>query len=173
MKHKVFAVLTASVGLLMVSRAVFAHHSEAVYDKDHLVTVKGTILEHKFVNPHQLIRMKVKDANGQVVVWTLHANPPGALRDAGWTQNTLKPGDEVTASGWPYMSGLPAMSWLRIVKADGKAVPMSMGRKQFLKEYLDKHGKELPREEYEVYMKSIEGVTTQSRPLQAEVKSSK
>ena len=160
---KVGVVFSVAVGLLMASNSLVAHHSEAVYDKDHLVTVKGTITEHKLINPHQLIRMKVKDANGQFVVWTLHSSGAGSLRDVGWTQDTLKPGDEVTASGWPYKSGLPAISWLRIVKADGKAVPMTMGRKQFLGEYLAKHGSELPKEEYEVYKKSIEGVVPPAR----------
>ena len=160
---KVGVVFSVVVGLLMASNSLFAHHSEAVYDKDRLVTVKGIITEHKLINPHQLIRMKVKDANGQFVVWTLHSNPAGALRDAGWTQETLKPGDEVQASGWPYRSGLPAMSWLRILKADGTTVPMTMGRKQFLGEYLAKHGKELPKEEYEIYKKSIAGVIPPSR----------
>ena len=154
---------SVAVGLLMASNSLFAHHSEAVYDKDRLVTVKGTIVEHKLINPHQLIRIKVKDANGQFVIWTLHSNPAGMLREVGWTQDTLKPGDEVTVSGWPYRSGLPAMSWLRILKADGTTVPLTMNRKQFLGEYLQHHGNELPKEEYEIYKKSIAGVIPPSR----------
>jgi len=161
-KRKAGAFVSAAVGLLIASSSLFAHHSEAVYDKDRLVTVKGSIIEHKLINPHQLIRIKVKDANGQFAVWTLHSNPASSLREVGWTQDTLKPGDEVTATGWPYRSGLPAMSWLRIVKADGKEVPLTMGRKQFMAEYLAKHGKELPKEEYEIYKKSIEGVVPPS-----------
>ena len=88
----------------------------------------------------------------------------------GWTPDTLKPGDEVALTAYVCRDGRPCGSWVRIVKPDGKAVPLPNFKKEFLGEFLEKHGKELSREEYEVYKASIAGVVvrTSTPPPQAD-----
>ena len=71
MKNKLGAVFSVAVGLLMVTGSLWAHHSDAVYDQTRLVNSKGTITKHMFVNPHQVINMKVRDADGRVTKWTI------------------------------------------------------------------------------------------------------
>ena len=91
-------VFSVVVGLLMATGSLWAHHSEAMLDKENLVILKGTITRHDFVNPHQLFRMKVKDDNGQFAIWIIQATPPGALKRVGWTKKSLMPGDEVSVT---------------------------------------------------------------------------
>ena len=155
MKNRLGVVFSAVVGLLMVAGSLSAHHSEAVFDKEGLITLKGIVTQHEFVNPHALIHIKVKDANGQVTPWVLHGTPPSGFRAAGWTQDTVKPGDEVTVTGFPYKDGRPAMSWLRMVKADGTELPLPAFKKLLLGEFLQNHGNELSSEDYQLYKKSV------------------
>ncbi len=38
--------------LLSLPGALFAHHSNAAYDRDHQSKLKGTVVEFKWTNPH-------------------------------------------------------------------------------------------------------------------------
>ena len=155
MKNKREVIFSVVVGLIMASGSLFAHHSEALYDKERLHTLKGIVTRHALVNPHQLIFMKVKDANGQVKVWTLQGNPPSGTRPWGWTNDTLKPGDEITLTCFPCKDGRSCGTWMRIVKADGTELPLPGFKKRILAEFLQHHGLELSDEEYEIYKRSV------------------
>ena len=155
MKKKRGGGFSLTVALLMASGSLFAHHSESMLDKNHLVTIKGTIVEHGLVNPHQIIKMKVTDANGKVTLWTVQGTSVGQMRDIGWTRDSLKPGDEVTLTQYACKDGRPCGSWMRIVKADGTELAVPPFKKRMLGEFLQLHGLELSNEEYEIYKKSV------------------
>src|SRR5687767_2363479 len=127
MKNKFLVLLSLVVGLLMVPVPISAHHSDALFDRSRLIKIKGTVTKYAFINPHVQIYFKVKEANGQFRIWTTQANAPGPMRKEGWSPDTLKPGDEVTVWGFANMDGRPGMTWVRIVMADGKALPMTVG----------------------------------------------
>ncbi len=65
MGSKVLAVLAVAVGLLMGSGPLFAHHSTAIYDRQHETTVQGTVTALEFINPHVQIRFVVHDSLGE------------------------------------------------------------------------------------------------------------
>ena len=142
-------------GLVMTSSSLFAHHSEAMLNKNRLVTLRGTIAEHLLVNPHQLIKLKVTDANGNVTVWRIQGGSVQQYYEIGWKKDTLKPGEEVTVTGYANHDGSPGMCWMRIVKADGTEVPLDRFKKRMLGEYLQLHGHELSNEEYGIYKRSV------------------
>ena len=98
MKSKVLAVGAVVGGLLLGSGRVFAHHSNAVYDTQHPVTLTGTVTEFGFFNPHAIVHFQVKDDRGNVEEWVASTAPPNVLHRSGWTRNTIKPGDQVTLS---------------------------------------------------------------------------
>ena len=120
MKNKL-AVLAVSVGLFMVSVPMFAHHSTTMYDKEHPVTLTGTVKEFKFFNPHIQIHFEANDENGNVVTWVGTTGAPGMRlsRYHGWTRNTLKPGDEITVTGAPLKDGNKRILIHKIVGPDG------------------------------------------------------
>jgi len=37
---------------------VFAHHGGAAHDMSNLVTLKGTVTDSQFINPHSLVLMR-------------------------------------------------------------------------------------------------------------------
>ena len=92
------ALFAAAAALLpLLSHSIWAHHSGAIYDREHPITMSGTVTAFEFVNPHALIHFEVKDASGNLVKWVAISGPPQTLfRQDGWTKNTLKPGDKIT-----------------------------------------------------------------------------
>jgi hypothetical protein len=117
-KFALFAVLAAAA--LFVSAPVPAHHGEANYDTDKIVSVKGTVTDFQFINPHTLIAMDVKYDKGEIEKWNCEARSPGMLvRAGGWDKATLKVGDVITASGYRGKGGATVLRLNKIVLADG------------------------------------------------------
>jgi hypothetical protein len=85
-----------------VPLSAFAHHSFAVFfDAQKSVSLTGVVTEYKFVNPHGLIVLNVKNAAGVVEEWKIETNSPSILRRRGWAPDTLKAGETITGEGWP------------------------------------------------------------------------
>jgi len=101
MKRIAFLAVTAIVLSMSVDRA-YAHHSfAATYFVDQEITIKGTITQFMYRNPHSFVKVESKDANGQVTVWSVEWGGGAQLTQDHVTRDTLKPGDEVTISGNP------------------------------------------------------------------------
>jgi hypothetical protein len=62
----------------------------------------------------------VKDDSGTVTRWAIETDSPNALSRAGWARTTVKPGDEVTATGYPSKKGTMALRLVTLVLADGR-----------------------------------------------------
>src|SRR5882672_5856526 len=115
--------LTVAFAVLFISVPLRAHHGETNYDTEKVVSVKGTVTDFEFINPHVQIFMDVKNANGEIEKWSCEARSPIMLvRVGGWDKNTLKPGDVITATGFRARSGSPILRLQKIVLADGKVM---------------------------------------------------
>jgi hypothetical protein len=109
---------------LIVSAPVLAHHGETNYDTDKLVTVKATVTNFLFINPHVQIFMDEKNDKGEIEKWICEARSPAMLvRNGDWDKNTLKPGDVITAVGFRSKNGTNILRLKKIVLADGKELP--------------------------------------------------
>ena len=107
---------TASIMLLNVGDA---HHSiSGEFDNTRQVTVEGTVKDYKLINPHTYVVVAVSGERGSED-WTLTFGPATKLiRGSGWNENTLRPGDRVTATGRPAREGL-GLYLAELVKSDG------------------------------------------------------
>jgi uncharacterized protein YdeI (BOF family) len=85
--------------LLSLTSAVFAHHSNAGYDRDHQNRLKGTVVEFRWTNPHVQIVFDVKGRAGAVQRWIGEGPSPNQMIENGWAKKTLKPGDRVSIFG--------------------------------------------------------------------------
>ncbi|MCH6545828.1 MAG: hypothetical protein IH796_07480 [Deltaproteobacteria bacterium] len=122
MKNKVLAVVSVTVGLLLASGPMFAHHSSAMYDADHPVTLAGTVTEFRFINPHVQIHFEVQDENGKVVKWMAGSESPVRLFREGWNKETLKPGDQIIMTCAPAKDGRKICNLVRIVGPNGQVL---------------------------------------------------
>jgi hypothetical protein len=122
MRKTVVMVFMVAVGLLTVSGPSLAHHANAVFDVGKRITVKGTVTEWFWANPHCLLRLEVKDANGQVVNWVAETQAPPNMIPWGWSKQSFKPGDDVTLTLEPVKNGQPLGRILQAVLPDGKTL---------------------------------------------------
>jgi hypothetical protein len=110
MKTKLLASFALIVGLVMACSPLFAHHGSRIsYDLTKPITMKGTVTSFEWQNPHVFLSYDVKDASGKVTNWgiELAENPRMLMTTRGWTKETLKPGDEVTATLFASKAGTP------------------------------------------------------------------
>jgi hypothetical protein len=121
------------VVLVMTSVLALAHHGTFVsYDSDHPVTMKATVTEYRFTNPHMQLYFDVTDEKGNVTHWSAEGPDPAVWVQAGWgrkrTQAALAPGTEITITVSPARNGKPVGTISRIVLASGEQVGPAGGR---------------------------------------------
>lgn len=87
------AVWLLAAGISSVS----AHHSSTMFDHSKTVTIKGTIVELRWVNPHVTITINgTVNADEAPADWLMEMTSPGNLvRAGGWRRDAVKPGDQV------------------------------------------------------------------------------
>jgi hypothetical protein len=116
MKARAVAVLAG----LSVAGAANAHHAFApVYDASRTVTVAGIVKEFRFVNPHAMLVMDVKDEAGKVVTWTVEFSGRLNLSNTGWTADTIAVGESLTVTGNPTHTNSPRLFFTQLVRANG------------------------------------------------------
>ena len=113
--------------LLFASVIALAHHSNVMFDKEKEISLKGTVKEFVFANPHVSILISVADANGVTTDWSFEAASTQGMVRAGWRKSTLKPGDSVTIVGRPLRDGRPGAQLVRAILADGTVLQSSAG----------------------------------------------
>jgi hypothetical protein len=116
-------IVTLTVGFLICSSIpLFAHHGNAAFDSGKKVTVKGTITEWNWGNPHCFIEMDVKGDDGQMVHWIVEATAAPSLIDIGITKRSFKLGDQITATMTPVKTGKPIGRVMDVVLPNGKTL---------------------------------------------------
>ncbi len=98
-----------------------------MFDRDKEVTLKATVKQFYFVNPHVSITVSVPDDNGAVTDWAFEAASVQTMVRAGWKRSTIKPGDSITIIGRPLRNGEHGAQLVRVILADGTALNAGAG----------------------------------------------
>jgi DNA/RNA endonuclease YhcR with UshA esterase domain len=120
MKNWLLATFSGIAVLLMVTAPIFAHHGTSAYDTTKLTTVKGTVTDFQFNNPHVIISVETKDDKGKVEMWTSEANSPNVLTRHGWDRDIIKNGDQITIIGYRPKNGAKTMRLQKVVLSTGQ-----------------------------------------------------
>jgi hypothetical protein len=112
--------VAALLGLLAMATAG-AHHSFAMFDQTQRVTLKGTVSEFQWTNPHAFIQLSVANAAGAKEEWSIELNSPNNLKRQGWSSTSLKSGDQVTLVTYPLrdQSAHKGGLFIEVTRADG------------------------------------------------------
>jgi hypothetical protein len=122
MKNKLLAAVIAAISILLVSGPVLAHHGRSNYDVTSTATVKGTVTEFEWTNPHALIHIDVTDESGKVEKWIAETNSPNTLSRQGWNKTTVKVGDQITLVGHRVKGGGNYINFSKITWPDGRVL---------------------------------------------------
>jgi len=125
MRAKLPMVAIAVTALLVLSVSAFAHHGGAAYDMSNPLTVKGTVTEFQFINPHSLVFFDVKNDKGEVEHWQGELTAPNKLARAGWTKRSLNPGDKITITGAVGKNNAHALTIRKLIGPDGQSMQLS------------------------------------------------
>jgi hypothetical protein len=105
---------------LLAAGPAFAHHAWGGYDMKNLTTLRGTITEFDWGNPHVCMNFDMKDANGNIEKWSAGGPSPARMSNNGWSKDTLKPGDQITVIGNSINDGSHKLRLAKVVLASGK-----------------------------------------------------
>jgi hypothetical protein len=119
-KTGIYRVAWLVAVVLVASGPVLAHHGNAAYDLTHPLTLRGTVIRFVWENPHAQIYFDVTDKSGHVVHWSAETLSPSALHRAGWTHDSVKPGDDVTIVLLPAKNGAPVGHFHEVIFSDGR-----------------------------------------------------
>ena len=111
--------LVAGAALLLASMPAYVHHSGAMFDSGREETIKGTITEFNWTNPHSSFKVDVTGPDGKSAVWAIEMNSPQNLIRTGWKRTSIKPGDVVTVVVHPLRDGKPGGSYVSITLSNG------------------------------------------------------
>ena len=121
--------VTACLMLMLVSAALplSAHHSWPV-DMSRLVTVKGTVTDFTWGNPHPMLTLEVRTTDGVIEKWLIGGPAINRMEAKGWSRTTVKPGDTITGIGYQFADGQKVIRLERVVMADGKEMLLYAAR---------------------------------------------
>ena len=108
--------------MLGVCLPALAHHSFAMFDGKKQVTLKGTVRQFQWTNPHAFIHVQVPDNAGGSDIWQVELNSPNNLKRQGWKSSTLKVGDVVTVVLNPLKDGSKGGLFVTITLPDGSVL---------------------------------------------------
>ena len=127
--RKVFLFLFLAVVITSAgSSATLAHHGGGVeyFMNQTLGPISGTVTRFNFGFPHPQVFFDVTDENGEVVQWAAVMRlSPVALRQRGWTQNSLKPGITISVTYSPHRTA-PTVGFARRIEVNGELLDEGM-----------------------------------------------
>ena len=103
-----------------LTRAATAHHSTAEFDYTRQLTIKGTVKEVQWTNPHSYIQLIADGEQGEKVQWSVEFGSPSLNVHMGWRKDSVKVGDAVTMNLSPARNGKPYGTLRVITLPDGK-----------------------------------------------------
>lgn len=119
-------ILLCAVFLVLATPGL-AHHSSAAFNTREEVTVRGTIVEYTFRNPHVYMTLEVEKDDGSRVEMEVEAGAPSVLNPLGFTRDSVRVGEIVTVAGNPANRNPDRlMLGKELFKADGSYLPLNI-----------------------------------------------
>ena len=115
----------AMTAMLAITPVARAHHSNSAFYVNKVITIKGTVKEFKWTNPHTWIILMVDDGKGTKAEWSVEGRPPGILLRSGWTPKSIQVGETITVDLSPSKDASNTGLIARVIKADGTILPNS------------------------------------------------
>ena len=114
-KTLIIAGFTASLFAI----PAFGHHSMAMFDQTQVQSIRGTVTDFEWVNPHSWLHLTVNGENGNEESWSITGGSPRNMSFIGWTADTVRAGDEIEVGFHPARDGSRVGVLSTITLSDG------------------------------------------------------
>ena len=94
-----------AIYFLAISVPLFAHHGAAAFNTDKKLTMKATVTQWFWANPHCFLKFDSKNDKGEVEHWVVETSNPPDMINKGWSKETLTAGEQVTVTIFPVKNG--------------------------------------------------------------------
>jgi len=121
-KARFVGVMLVAFGVLVVSAPVVAHHGTASFDTSKDLTLKGTVTDWIWANPHCFLKFDAMDETGAVRNWAVEVSNPTDMTKRGWARRSFKVGDVVTVNLQPVKNGAPIGRLRTVTLPDGSTL---------------------------------------------------
>lgn len=116
----------AGAFLFLLSAPAWAHHKfMSEYDQNKPLTLTGTVANVEWSDPHVYVQLNVVNSSGVTEQWRLEGASSQFLTANGWSRNSLKAGDKITAEAFASSSKANMASTRAVTLPDGRKVSMS------------------------------------------------
>jgi hypothetical protein len=122
MKRMIVGVSFLAACVLIAAAPVVAHHGAASFDTTKELTLKGTVTEWIWSNPHCFLKFDAKDDTGTVRNWAVETGNPTDISPRGFARSSFKAGDQVSVTLQPVKNGAPVGRIRSVVLANGQTL---------------------------------------------------
>ena len=122
MKQITRGLILSALAVVVISAPLLAHHGGASFETGKELTIKGSVTEWLWANPHCFLKVDVKDESGAVRTWNLELGNPTDIAARGFQRRTFKPGDQVSVVLQPVKSGAPVGRLRTVTLPDGRTL---------------------------------------------------
>jgi Family of unknown function (DUF6152) len=121
-KDKFVGMIIGAFVLLATVVPLVAHHGAASFDTTRELTLKGTVTDWIWANPHCFLKFDAKDETNSVRNWAVEVSNPTDMTKRGWARTSFKAGDEVTVTLQPVKNGAPVGRLRNVVLPNGQTL---------------------------------------------------
>lgn len=115
----------AILACALVAFPLAAHHSDAMYDLETVVTIRGVLTEVNWSNPHVELTVEGENESGEHATYVIETAWPGALQRNGLTRESFVAGESVEIQGHPKKEADRISAWGRtLIRPDGTVLSL-------------------------------------------------
>jgi hypothetical protein len=118
-------VLVFIVGVALTGAVIEAHHSSSLYEPTKQLTLKGTVTQWVWTNPHCFLKFDATDDTGAVQHWAIETQNPTDMSSKGFSRTSFKLNDVVTVTFRPARNGQPVGIIVKAVLPNGQVLDSS------------------------------------------------
>ena len=114
----------ATAAVLVSAGPGLAHHSFAMFDREHQRPLVGVVKEVQWTNPHVWIQVNIPNGKGGVEEWGVECTSVNFMTRRGWASDTLKPGDRVALVIAPMKDGSRGGGFISVTTVNGQPLKL-------------------------------------------------